>query len=200
MKHLKNYKTFFESTYTGILESLNVWQDALLKSVGSEELNIFDVLDMPKDTTLDLTSLSDSNLFVDSLSSIGLKKSTIQLSDDFETFINKPCKFMFIYDINSNELENPKYLLFQSWNETLKEWEDCKFYKINDDVKKFYDKLSSHIIEIIDGDKKYIYNSSNGNDWELQNLTDKTETYKRFLTKDQLSELLSGNELKFNVL
>ena len=45
MKHLKNYKTFFESTYTGILESLNVWQDALLKSVGSEELNIFDVLD-----------------------------------------------------------------------------------------------------------------------------------------------------------
>ena len=65
-------------------------------------------------SSLDMKSLSNNVSFINSLSSLSLKKSQIQNSDDFESFINKPCKFMFIYDSNSNELENPEYILFSN--------------------------------------------------------------------------------------
>jgi hypothetical protein len=43
------------------------------------------------------------------------------------------------YNIESNELENPAYLIFQVWHESLNKWDDVKLYKINDNVQKFYD-------------------------------------------------------------
>jgi hypothetical protein len=61
---------------------------------------------------LDLDFLEDNVEFINSLSSIALK-STVSNSDDYETFLNKPCRFMFIFNIESNELENPAYLIFR---------------------------------------------------------------------------------------
>ena len=52
----------------------------------------------------------------------------------------------------------------------MNKWEDVKLYKVNDEVKKFYDKLTSKTIEILDGDENYIYQTSNGNEWTLQNI------------------------------
>jgi len=37
---------------------------------------------------------------------------------------------MFIYDSSSNELQNPEYVLFQVWNESLDRWDVAKLYKI----------------------------------------------------------------------
>jgi hypothetical protein len=62
---------------------------------------------------------------------------------------------MFIFE--SNELENPAYLIFQVWHESLNKWDDVKLYKINDNVQKFYDTLISKTVELVDGDEKYIY-------------------------------------------
>jgi hypothetical protein len=59
---------------------------------------------------------------------------------------------MLIYDINSNELENPEFILFQVYNSTLQKWEETKLFKIKDDIKKFFDKLTSRTIEVVDGD------------------------------------------------
>ena len=175
MKYIKGYKKFSESlkfdlsiVNIDINESLSIWYDALLGSVGAQEVDIFDTFKLPKDDyidKLDLEYLSDNIEFINSLSSIGLKKSGVQSSDDFETFVNKPCRFMLIYNIESNELENPNYLLIQSWNETLNKWENSKLYKVNDDIKKFYDKLSSKTIEVDDNGEKYIFVSSNSNEW-----------------------------------
>jgi hypothetical protein len=150
---------------------------------------------------MDIDFLSDNVEFINSLSSIALKKSPIQLSDDFECFINKPCKFMFIYGVETSELENPTYILFQTWNETLNKWEECKLYKVNDDVKKFYDKLSSKTIEIIDGDQNYIYTSSNaGNEWELQNKEKENDTYKKSFRKDELQKLVTNSKVKITII
>lgn len=211
MKYLKSYKIYKESilidlslsTVGDLLESLTIWHDALLGAVGAEELNIFDTLKLPVDDfkdKLDFEFLQDNVEFINSLSSIAIKKSQLQNSEDYQTFLNKPCKFMFLYDINSNELENPVYLLFQVWNESIKKWDDVKLYKINDDVKKFYDKLTSRTIEIVDGDQNYIYQTSNGNEWVLQNVDKENDIYKKTFRKEELQEMLASKSVTVNII
>lgn len=211
MKYLKSYKIYKESilidlslsTVGDLLESLTIWHDALLSAVGAEELNIFDTLKLPVDEfrdKLDFEFLQDNVEFINSLSSIAIKKSHLENSEDYQTFLNKPCKFMFLYDINSNELQNPVYLLFQVWNESIKKWDDVKLYKINDDVKKFYDKLTSRTIEIVDGDQNYIYQTSNGNEWVLQNIDKENDIYKRTFRKEELQEMLSSKNVTVNII
>jgi hypothetical protein len=211
MKYLKGYKQYKESIVIDLqfqrvedlLESLNIWHDALLTSIDAEEVDIFDTFKLPTDVfsdKLDLEFLSDNIEFINSLSSISLKKSELKNSDDFQTFLNKPCKFMFIFDINSNELENPVYLLFQTWNESLSKWEDVKSYKVRDNAKKFYDKLTSRTIEITDGDQNYIYTTSNGNEWVLQNSDKENDIYKKSFRKEELQDLLKERNVKINVI
>ena len=205
MRVIKSYNKFKESLVidlmvmsVDILESMNIWHDVLLSAISAEEKDIFDTLKLPKDFydgRLSLDFLSDNIEFINSLSSLGLKKSPVQNTEEYQTFVNKPCKWMFIYDISSNELENPLYITFQVWNETNKEWEDVKFFKINGDVKKFYDKLSSKTIEVTDGDGNYIYVTSDGNTWELQNLV-----YKRFFRKDELQSLLNDRKVTVSII
>jgi hypothetical protein len=183
------------------MESLKTWHDIILSSIGASPVNLHDELKLPKDFKIDdISSVGENVEFFNSLNSIGLRKSTIQSSDDYETFVSKPCKFMMIYNFDSNDLENPKYILFQSFNDTLKRWEEVKLFKINDDIKKFYDKLTSKTIEIQDGDQNYIYITSNGNDWELQNLEKENDIYKRFLRKEELQELLDNKGVNISII
>ena len=210
MRVIKSYNKFKESLVidlmvmsVDILESMNIWHDVLLSAISAEEKDIFDTLKLPKDFydgRLSLDFLSDNIEFINSLSSLGLKKSPVQNTEEYQTFVNKPCKWMFIYDISSNELENPLYITFQVWNETNKEWEDVKFFKINGDVKKFYDKLSSKTIEVTDGDGNYIYVTSDGNTWELKNLDKENDVYKRFFRKDELQSLLNDRKVTVSII
>jgi maltooligosyltrehalose synthase len=210
MKVIKSYNKFKESlvidlmmSSVDILESMNIWHDVLLSAISAEQKDMFDTLKLPKDFyqgRLTLDFLSDNIEFVNSLSSLGLKKSPVQNTEEYQTFVNKPCKWMFIYGIESNELENPIYITFQTWNETLKQWDDVKLFKINDDIKKFYDKLASKTIEVMDGDENFIYVTSNGNDWELQNLDSANDTYKRFFRKEELQSLLNNKNVKVSII
>lgn len=211
MKYLKKYISFKESvlvdlsvqTMVDILESLTIWHDALLEAIGAEEVDIYDTFKLPVEDykdKLDLDYLEDNVEFINSLSSIALKKSEVKLSDDFQTFLNKPCRFMFIYGIDKNELENPSYMIFQSWNETLNKWEDVKLYKIHENIQRFYDKLISRTIEIVDGGDKYIYMASNANEWVLQNVEKENDIYKRVFRKEELDELLSKQNIKVNII
>ena len=184
-------------------ESLNIYHDVLLQSINAKEVDIFNEFILPKDefaNRIDIDYLSKNITFINSLSSIGLKISTISDTSEYETFINKPCKFMLIYDTNSNELENPEFMLFQVYNSTLQKWEESKLYKIKDDIKKFFDKLTSKTIEIKDGDENYIYTTSNGNDWELQNLSKENDIYKRFFRKVDLQKLLDDRKVKLTIV
>ena len=211
MKFIKGYNNFKESilidlniqSVADILESLSVWDDSLLSAIGAEEVNMFDTFKLPIDEfkdKMDLDYLEDNVDFINSLSSIALKKSDVKLSDDYETFISKPCRFMLIYNINSNELENPSYLIFQSWNETLSKWEDVKLYRVHENIQKFYDKLISRTIELVDnsGDN-YIYSNQGGNEWILQN-TEPTDIYQKVFRKDELEEFLKNHKVKVNII
>lgn len=211
MRKIKTYNQFKESLVIDLnfqrvedlLESLTIWHDALLSAIGAEEIDLFDTFKLPTDDfsqKLDLDFLSDNIEFINSLSSLALKKSALENSDDYQTFLNKPCRFMFIYNINSNELENPIYLLFQIWNDTSDNWQDVKLYKVNDDAKKFYDKLTSRTIEIVDGDQNYIYETSNGNEWVLQNSEKENDVYKKTFRKEELQDLLKDRKVSINII
>jgi hypothetical protein len=210
MKHLKTYRNYLESIKIDVAivnidmnESLGIYYESILKSIGAEEVDIFDTFHLPKDgfsDKLNLDILTSNTEFINSLSSIGLKKSNLQNTDDFETFSSKPCRFMLIYNIESNELENPIYMTFQTWNETLKKWDDTKLYKINGDIKGFYDKLSSKVIEIDNKGDKYIYNTSNGNEWILQNTDRENETFKKYFRKDEFEKLINDIKATINII
>lgn len=209
MKWIKSYSKFQESLEidlalynVDLMESLNLWHDVILNSIGAKEEDIYDTLKLPKEkyqSKMSIDFLSNDVEFINSLASISMKKSPVQSTDDFECFINKPCKFMFIYGSEANELENPMYILFECWNETLKKWDDAKLYKVNDDVKRFYDKLSSKTIEITDGDQNYIYTTSNGNEWELQN-NKESDVYQKVIRKDEFEKLVNDRKAKLKII
>ncbi len=210
MKWINSFEKFKESlqidlfyNQIDLMESLSIWHDVLLKSVSADEVDLQRTLNLSVDfeNISDINYLSDNVEFINSLTSIGLKKSAIQNTEDFQTFINKPCKFIFLYDFNTtSELEKPEYIIFQYWNETLKEWTPLKLYKVNDDIKKFYDKLTSKTIEIVENGDNFIYLTSNGNDWELQNSDKENDTYKKYLTKEELQNILDNRKVKLNII
>ena len=210
MKYIQTYRKYLESLKIDVAiinidinESLGLYYENILKSIGAEEIDIFDTFSLPKndfENRLNLDALTTNTEFINSLSSIGLKKSNLQNSDDLETFLNKPCRFMLIYNIEASELENPKYIIFQSFNDTINKWEDCKLYKVNGEIKNFYDKLSSRVIEIDDGENKYIYNTSNNNEWSLQNLDKETETFKKYFRKEEFEKFINNNKFKINII
>jgi len=122
MKWIKSYNSYKESIkidleYSNIKESLNVWYSSLLSAIDAEEQDIYSTLHLPIDDfkdNLDIDFLSDNIEFINSLTSIGLKKSSVENTETYETFLNKPCKFMLLFNFDSNELENPEYILFQN--------------------------------------------------------------------------------------
>jgi hypothetical protein len=200
MKWIKSYKNYKESLLINIelsgsdvMESLNMLEDLLLNAINAEEVDIFDTLEFPKNN-LDIDYLFNSADFLDSLTKRSLKKSQLEDTKTYQTFLKKPCKFVLIYQKDKNELENPTYILFQIDNNK------AKLYKVNGEIKRFYDKLSSRTIEIIDGDENYIYTTSNGNDWELQNSLKVNDIYKKNFRKEELQNLLDERKVKLNII
>ena len=216
MRWLKDFNGYKESIVIDmgvakigdLLESLSIWHDTLLNSINAEEVDdVKSFLGIEGELRMDLDYLCgvpdkrdpDEN-FVNALTRKRLKKSEVQNTDDYETFLNKPCKFMFIYNEDSNELENPLYLIFQTWNESLSEWTDAKLYKINGDAKKFYDKLSSKTIEVVDGDENYIYTTSNGNEWSLKNSEKENDIWKKVFRKEELQKLVDDRKVSVTII
>ena len=215
MRWLKDFRKYQESIVIDmgvarvgdLLESLSVWHDTLLTAINAEEVeDVINFLELPKGTKMDLDFLcggGDRNPdeeFVKSLTSKKMKKSEVQNTEDYETFLNKPCKFMFIYNEESNELENPLYLMLQTWNESLDEWSDAKLYRVKGDAKKFYDKLSSKTIEVIDGDENYIYTTSNGNEWTLKNSEKENDVWKKVFRKEDLQKLVDDRKVSITII
>lgn len=219
MRWLKDFKAYKESIVIDmgiakigdLLESLTIWHDTLLRSVGAEELDLFDTLDIDKNDfdkkMLDLDYLcgvpdqkDPDERFVNALTGKKWKKSEVQNTEDYETFLNKACKFMFIYKEESNELENPLYLMLQTWNESLGEWSEVKLYKFNGEAKRFYDVLSSKKIQIEDGGERYVYSTSNGNDWSMMDTTKENETWPKSIRNEELEKLVDERRVSITII
>ena len=216
MKKLKNYNLFlYENSIEmvelfnqiDILESIVTSSDDLLKSINAEEVDLYTTFNINPDSfnkNFNIEFLYNNNNFNISLKKLKLKKGNIETTEETETFIDKTLivKFFSVYDIDSSELDQPKYIIFQSKYQN-KHWEDVKCYKVNDNIKKFYDKLTNKTIEIKKGDKKYVYITSNsGNNWQLQKNDDDQDniTFKEMLSNNEIKAILKEKGVSITII
>lgn len=217
MKFLNNYNQFIFETinaqefieYTGqldILESIVTDSEALLKSIEAEEVNLFRIFNLDEsdyDPDIFIEDLYDDNDFNNTLYKRGFKKTNLESSEDSETFIEKTIdiKFFLIYDKDKPEIAKPEYIVFQSKNRNETKWNDLKTYKVNQDMRNFYDKLSTKTVEIKKGDKTYIFSTSNaGNDWQLKNSDDSNDIFKKMMKNDEIKAVLKDADVTITII
>jgi len=198
MSKIKKYKQFLTENIemieivndANVLESIVTDSESLLKSINAENVMMGDVLNFNSEKFTDIDILAKDAEFLKKLDNKGFKKNNIEYSKDCETFLDKTLdiKFFLIFKKDESELEpKPEYIVFQSRAKGSGRWEQIKMYKVNENIRNFYDKLSSKTIEIKRGGKNYIFKTSNaGNDWNLQNIQNKDTVFKDIMSNDEL--------------
>jgi sulfur carrier protein ThiS len=191
-KYIKSFESFKveePSTMSELLEKLSVVEEEILSSINAEPVNIDSFLNGV--VSNDLHQLADMSDFNKLLRIKGLKKGNVENTDDFETFLLSPFRYLMIWEKGKNELVDPDFLFIQTFNSTEQDWNKIRLYKINGNFKNFYDKLSNRTIEIKDNGIKYIYQTSNKNEWELTNQKE-TERFPRFVRKEDLLNIINN--------
>jgi len=217
LKFLNNYNQFIFETinteefieYSGqldILESIVTDSEALLKSIEAEEVNLYRIFNLDEsdyDRGLFIENLYNDKIFNKKLYNKGFKKTNLESSEDSETFIEKTIdiKFFLIYDKDKTELDKPEYIVFQSKARNETKWNDLKTYKVNQDMRNFYDRLSTKTVEIKKGDKTYIFSTSNaGNDWQLKNMNDSDDIFKKMMKSDEIKAVLKDADVTITII
>lgn len=194
---LMKYKEFLnEGISTGISQ--------LLQSIDAEQIDFYYTLGINKDKFIDkdIKSIYNDSDFNKALYNKKLKKSELTSTLETENFLKKQYDIRYFLLINRDlpKIDNPKYIILQYSKKNLG-WSDIYMYKVNGNIRNFFEKMTSRTIEIEDGDKKYIYQTSNsGNNWTLLNIEDKTNNFKETLENDELRDILNKKGLELNVI
>ena len=190
-----------------ILESIVTNSTDLLKSINAEEVDFYKTFELSPNgfkNHTEIENIFDDENFNTILKKLKLKKSNIENNDDNETFIKDSIsiKFFSIHKDDLSELDKPEYIIFQSKKKTDSKWDNIKAYKVNEDMRKFYDKLTNKTIEIKKGDKNYIYNTSNsGNDWlRSKNEDDTDPIFKDMLSNDDIKAILMSKDVSITII
>jgi len=212
MKNINNYNQhIFESATemveifndADILESIVTDSESLLKSIEAEEVDIYTTFHLNPDlmkNDYSIQDLYDNDEFNKSLENEKFKKNELESTDETETFIEETIhvKFFSIYKKSQSELDQPKYIIYQSKTASSSKWDNVKAYKVNGDMTKFYNKLTNKSIEIKKGEKTYIYNTSNsGNDWQLNG--EGGDRFKEFMTNDDIKAILIDDDVSITI-
>lgn len=216
MKYLKKYTNFIKENNlqdmieiardVDILESIITDSDTLLNSIQAKELDLFTTFNINPDEYdrgFSIEKIYDDTDFNKSLKEMDLNKTKIEESEDNETFIKNTLdiKFFLVYEQDQSALDQPQYIIFQSKQTNENEWSDVKLYSVNDDINNFYDKLTNKTIELHDGDKTYIYFTSNsGNNWQLQNVEMADGTYKELLDNEDVKMILQNRDVSVTIV
>jgi len=219
---LKNYNIFLFENFleeieniplvadAEILESIVVDSDMLMNTVNAEPVDFvgepfnFDIKKYDDNYTLE--QLRDNPDFNDNLSKKELFISELQNTKDYDTYIIDDIKYLLIHKRENRKmdklekLDDPLYVIFQT-KDINGEWnrDKIKIYKINGNFSNFYEKLSSKTIELVKGDKKYIY-VSNGQNWILKNIENKDEVFKDILSNDDIKVILKENGITITIV
>jgi hypothetical protein len=192
-KYIKTFESFQleqPKNMSELLEKLSVVEKNILDSIKAEEINI-EAFFNKNLKELSLENISEHPDFNSVLKIKGLKKANVEYTDDYETFLLNPFKYLLIKDKLKNNLQDPDYILIQTFNSTEQDWNKIRMYKINGKFKNFYDKLSNKTIELEDQGTKYIYQTSTKNEWELTN-HEGSEKFPRFVRKEELLKIIKS--------
>lgn len=191
MDYIKTYESFKleePSTMSELLEKLSVVEQSILDSIKADPIDINTFFN-EKLPTKELDQLVNNSDFNNLLKMKGLSKSSVEHTDDYETFLINPFKYLLIKSKNKNDLQNPDFIIIQTFNSTEQTWNNLKMYQIQGDFKNFYDQLTNRTIEIERDGVNYLYQTSNKNEWELVN-QEETDVFPRFVRKEELIELM----------
>ena len=215
MKHINNFKQFlFENVAemtevfgdADILESIVTDSDALLKSIRAEEVDWYTIFGLDKSNygnDLQIEQINDDKNFNQALQKKKLQKNEIESTEEYQTFIEKTIdiKFFSVYGINDSELEKPDYIFFQLKRKIEKAWQPVKCYKVKENMRHFYDKLTSKTVEIKKDGKTYVYSTSNsGNDWNLKNIESKNDIFKDSMGNDDIKAILIDKNVSITII
>lgn len=217
MKNINNYNQYLFEQATemeeifndaDILESIVTDSDALLKSIEAEEIDLFTTFELSRDeikSNVNIQELYDNTLFNRQLEKLNYKKNDIESTEESETFIKETIQVMFfsIYKNNQSELEQPKYIIYQSKIIKDKKWNNLKAYSVNADMQKFYSKLTNKSIEINSDNKTYVYNTSNsGVDWQMQKNHNNQDNkiFKDMMTNNEIKAILVDNNISITII
>lgn len=188
MKYISTFDEFDENKheFTNIKTNIN---DIISKS-DLEYVDITKLFKLDKNYVNNtLSFISKDSTFINTLSSLGLKKSNIEHSIYYQTFLDDNISWLFIYNINDNNLTEPRYIIIESDNK-------IKMYK-NTNIKKFFDNISTKTITVNYNNKDYIYTTYDANTWELENRKE-NKVCKKELNNDELYELLNNKDITIN--
>jgi len=194
---LMKYNEFLnENISTGIAQ--------LLKSVDAEQVDFYYKLGISKDKFMDksIEEIYNDSEFNNALYNKKLKKSELTSTLETENFLKKQydIRYFLLIDRDIPKIDTPKYIVFQYSKKELG-WSDVFMYKVNGNIRNFFEKMTSRTIEVEDGDKKYVYQTSNsGNNWTLQNIDNQTDEFKDTLENDELRDILKQKNLELNVI
>ncbi len=218
---IKNYNLFIFENYledieniplvadAEILESITIDSDYLLTNVKAEKISFdgdpfnFDIRSYPSDYTIE--KLRNNPDFNERLSKMELFISELSSTRDYDTYILNDIKYMLIHKRVNRKLDkleklgDPEYVIFQTSNNGNWLRDNIKIYKINGNFSNFYTKLTSKTIELSKGDNKYIY-VSNGKNWILKNIENKTDEFKDSMTTDEIKVVLKDKNVKITIV
>ena len=218
MKHLSYFDGFLVESINqdemldafndaDVLESIVTDSNELLTSIKAVEVDLYTTFGVkPGDYRKGLTveQLFDDDGFNNRLRKMKLDKTFVEYSDDSETFLDKSVmvKFFTVHVSGKSQLDRQEYIIFQCKKGDEDGWDDIKCYKVNDDMRKFYDKLSNKTIELKDGDKSYIYSTSNCAEWTLLKNGDGqgNKTYRDTISSLDIKAILKDKNVTITIL
>lgn len=211
MRYLKDFQKFkkIKESIDGyelpfridLKESITTSPKDALDAVDAVELDIYQELNIDPeevDIKMDLESFVEAPQVLSALSRSEIRIGDVEKTEDSETFLSTPMIYVCLYDKASSDLQHPNYLLLQLWQEETKNRTPIALYKVKDDFKKFYDKLSSKVVELEVEGEKLIYKTDNsGNNWTVQIPKD---GFKSEMTNKEMWEMMHDKNIKVKVL
>ena len=202
MKRIKQFEEFINEKSS--IKDIKITIDELLDTIDDNELDLNNTFNLDGESITvkdNISKLYSDSQFNKKLDKKNLKKGKLQDTKDNETLLddNYILRFFFVYDKDSVELEEPRYILIQYYNKIDNTISDIRLFENNDSTNKFYELLTDKTIEIQKGNKEYIYQTSNsGNNWELKNPNQVKGKFKDELDADQVDDLLKNKKIKLN--
>jgi hypothetical protein len=202
MKRIKQFNEFI--TEKNSIKDIKISIDDLLDVIDDSELNLSTTFNLDGENVTEkdnISKLYSDTQFNKNLDKKKLKKGKLQDTKDNETMLddNYILRFFFVYDKDSNELEEPKYILVQYYNKTDNTISEIRLFENESSINKFYEMLTDKTIELQKGKKEYIYQTSNsGNNWELKNPNQVKGDFKDTMDYEEIDNLLKNKKIKLN--
>ncbi len=202
MKRIKQFNEFIKEKNS--IKDIKISIDELLDVIDDSELNLSTTFNLDGENVTEkdnISKLYSDTQFNKNLDKKKLKKGKLQDTKDNETMLddNYVLRFFFVYEKESNELEEPKYILVQYYNKTSNEISEIRLFENESSINKFYEMLTDKTIELQKGNKEYIYQTSNsGNNWELKNPNQVKGDFKDTMDYEEIDGLLKDKKIKLN--